>query len=223
MNSILFGVDGTGDMNDATYAREMMHSFVRRILWHSPIPGDRKRYIRGPDWSGAQVVPEAYHGYDFIKRNLSSYPGSSVLLTGYSRGGAAAITIAQMLQRDGLPVRAMVLFDAVDRAAHVDCASIPGNVANVYHARRDMFAAWSRVSFGNCGTFAVPPTVYKERYFRCTHGAMGGTHWTGGPDTEMINEHDVTGPTAVTYQQDREVEPLVWGWVYPWLRQFDFL
>jgi pimeloyl-ACP methyl ester carboxylesterase len=57
-----------------------------------------------------------------------------VYLAGHSRGGAAVIAAAQRVRRK---IAAMFLFDAVDRTVDLDCATISGNVQNVYHAMRN--------------------------------------------------------------------------------------
>ncbi|HET8935134.1 MAG TPA: SNF2-related protein [Polyangiales bacterium] len=95
-------------------------------------------------------------------------------------------------------VRAMVLFDAVDRALGIDTAEIPSNVERVVHARRDPYA-FSRNSFGNCGVRWHAPTKYELKYFRGTHGAVGGVPWQtpkGSKSTEAIKERGEATPTS---------------------------
>jgi hypothetical protein len=46
MSTILLGIDGTGDISNASYGREMGNSFVAYIIRHSK--AKLKRYIRGP-------------------------------------------------------------------------------------------------------------------------------------------------------------------------------
>ena len=72
-----------------------------------------------------------------------------IFLVGYSRGGSECIFLANLLQRAGLAVEAMFLFDAVNMT--VDLApfrKIPSNVKACYHAYRNpkfANAYWSAV------------------------------------------------------------------------------
>ena len=83
-------------------------------------------------------------------------------------------------------IRYMALFDAVDRAIFMNTDVIPKNVQMVYHALRDPVAG-SRRSFGNTGTsHAGGSAHYQQKYFKCTHAAMGGVPWTGDHPTELV-------------------------------------
>ena len=72
-----------------------------------------------------------------------------IFLVGYSRGGSECIFLANLLQRAGLAVEAMFLFDAVNMT--IDLApfrKIPSNVKVCYHAHRNpnfANAYWSAV------------------------------------------------------------------------------
>lgn len=148
------------------------------------------------------------------------------LLTGYSRGGAGVIAVAQKLKEARRRVHTMVLFDAVDRAIGVDTARIPENVDRVVHARRDAVME-SRPSFGNCGTAWSSPTKCEVRLFRGTHGAIGGVQWKRPADkkpTDMIKEDwELVDSTKVSYAQDLICAKEVWNWVHPRLRTNGFL
>jgi hypothetical protein len=71
--TILLGIDGTGELSDAVYEREMHNSFVNYIVRQSPAKW--KKYIRGPGFDGldmGMVVGEAYsfvHLHKFSKRS----------------------------------------------------------------------------------------------------------------------------------------------------------
>lgn len=62
-------------------------------------------------------------------------PKERVFLAGYSRGGATAIRVAQLVP--DRKIEAMYLFDAVDRDPLIDTSAIPTNVETVFHAIRD--------------------------------------------------------------------------------------
>ena len=221
--TILLGVDGTGAIADGEYRRDMRNSFVSYILRESPVPRSRKHYRRGPGFDGLDMAWIVNATYQFVHLNLAARPRSPVLLTGYSRGGAAVIGVAQRLQRDRVNVAGMILFDAVDRAVGVDTAEIPNNVQTVFHVRRS-WGSFSRHSFGNCGTRHRRPTVYTEHEFNGTHGAMGGVHWRGGRPNEYVNEgFPEATPTLITYAQDLQAARSVWRWVEPHLNALGFL
>jgi len=162
-------------------------------------------------------------GYKYVHLNLVSQPKAPVFLTGYSRRGAGVIAVAQRLAEDNVKVRAMVLFDAVDRALGIDTAEIPSNVERVVHARRDPYA-FSRNSFGNCEIRWHAPTGHELKYFRGTHGAVGGVLWQtpqGAQSTEAIQARGAT-PTLINYTQDAYAAKEVWAWVKPRLSAYGF-
>ena len=114
MQAILLGIDGTGPLPAQEYEREMRNSFVKYIVRNSP--ATMKRYERGPAMDGFDMAVIAGKAYQFVHLNLAAHPKAPVFLTGYSRGGAGVIAVAQRLAQDGVKVSAMMLFDAVDRA-----------------------------------------------------------------------------------------------------------
>lgn len=223
MDPILLGIDGTGPLSDRTYHGEMHNSFVRYIVRNSP--AKVKRYERGPAMDGFDMAVIAAKGYEYVHLNLVTNPQAPVYLTGYSRGGAGVIAIAQRLAKDNIKVSAMMLFDAVDRAFGIDSTDIPNNVEHVVHARRDPYA-FTRNSFGNCGTKWHPPTKCDVKYFRGTHGALGGCPWPiprGGKAASFISERGEATPTMITYAQDAHAAQAVWAWVKPRLIAHGFL
>lgn len=224
MTTILLGIDGTGDISNAKYKHDMTNSFVAYIIRHSK--AKLKRYIRGPGFDGTDMVALVANGYEFVKLAVAANKGAPVLLTGYSRGGAGVIAVAQRLKADGTRVHTMLLFDAVDRAMGVDTARIPENVDRVVHARRDT-SMMSRLSFGNCGTAWRSPTKCEVRLFRGTHGAIGGVHWKCPPEKKstdlIVEDWEIAASTKVSYAQDLACAKEVWGWVRPRIQKCGFL
>ena len=222
MTTILLGIDGTGDIANSTYFPTMNASFVSYIARHSK--ARLKKYIRGPGFDGLDMASIVSYGYTFVHLALAANKGARILLTGYSRGGAGVIGVAQRLQKDGVLVDGIVLFDAVDRAVGVDATVIPNNVQRVVYARRDP-AGSSRLSFGNCGTVWHAPTKTELRLFRGTHGALGGCHWTCPPDkkpTDLIDEPYEWQGTRISYEQDLVAVKAVWTWVQPRVAQLGY-
>jgi hypothetical protein len=184
-----------------------------------------------------------------------------ILLTGYSRGAAGVVQIANMLKHQGLGssnqlglpnvrVKAMLLFDCVDRHLGVDATLVPDNVENVLHVVR-ADATRSRGSFGHAAM--KPQSQLRTRYptpttFHCTHAGMGGVPWTvpvvqspgqltlggripprQGPAVGRRNDFIVESfpdgmivTTTVTYAQDAEVSAEVWKFVQPYILQHGF-
>ena len=125
---MLYIIDGTGPWLDSVYDSEMSGSFCRQLARVV----NRSHYNRGPSLLGVElgrIVGD-------ICLQIRKQPGDEpIYLCGYSRGGAAAVIVAREIKPR--PVKAMFLFDAVDRALSVSGEKISGNVRNVYHAMRD--------------------------------------------------------------------------------------
>ncbi len=142
-------------------------------------------------------------------------------MTGYSRGGAIVIDVARRLNRCGVQVEAIFLFDAVSRNPALDADEIPSNVGYCYHAMRD-FATSSRETFGNAGTTAASGVFFKHRHFMTTHGGMGGAPWGPGAGTSMygtIVEGALDAATTLTPEAEAAGMEQVRQWMWPWLRQ----
>lgn len=213
--AILLGIDGTGAMSNRAYGESFSESFVRRIIRGSLIDEQSKRYLRGPIAPGGGLVGAISEGTAFVLDRHRKARRDAVLLTGFSRGAAGVIVVAKRLQREGVNVAAMLLFDAVDRHIAIDAEWIPNNVARVLHIRRDPRAR-SRESFGSAGTRWSPPTIYRQRFFVCTHGAVGGTYWKPGRGeslNDLVDEGFPDGKTAVTYAADKRASEAVWAYV----------
>lgn len=222
MEAILLGIDGTGPLTDGAYYAGMRNSFVSYIVRHSP--ARVKRYTRGPAFDGVDMGVMVAEGYAHVHLNLVAHPKAPVLLTGYSRGAAGVIGVAQRLAADGVRVKAMVLFDAVDRSFTIDTTEIPTNVDHVVYAQRDPHSG-SRGSFSNCGTVWHSPTKVDLKRFMGTHGAMGGVPWPvpqGGKNTDMVRESFPDGITKISFAQDKIAATQIWAWVKPRLDKFGF-
>ena len=126
---MLYIVDGTGPWLADEYNSAMSGSFCSQL---EAGLGDRCRRWRGPSISGIEVPFIADSVIEEIRKQPPTEP---IFLGGYSRGGAAAIVVAQKIKPRN--VTAMFLFDAVDRALVVTPPRVTGNVQNVYHAIRD--------------------------------------------------------------------------------------
>lgn len=188
MTSILLGVDGTGELDDAAYAHSMRHSFVNYIVRHSP--AKLKRYTRGPAFDGTDMGLIISHAYTFVHLAKVANPAARILLTGYSRGGAAVVGVAARLAEDSVPVDAMLLFDPVNRSVSSETDEVTTNVRRLYQAWR-MTNTYSRASFNNCAREWFPPTEGVRKYFWATHGGMGGVPWKappGVPENALVSE-----------------------------------
>jgi hypothetical protein len=147
--------------------------------------------------------------------------------------------IAKELKNLGINVKALMMFDCVDRHAAYDAETIPNNVENVMHVIRDP-AARSRMTFGNDGMTYISPTNYLPiRKFKCTHGGMGGCPWKvpdGGDPNDLVDEGSGealfspvrNGPvweytTNVSYAEDKAVSKIVRQHVDSFLRQYGFI
>lgn len=110
---MLYIIDGTGDADLPTYSADMGRGFcaalARRNRGHAV-------YLRGPTLFGSETYDIAEAMLGFILSDLKARPGLDIVLAGHSRGGSAVIWIARKLAERDVPVRAMLLFDAVRRA-----------------------------------------------------------------------------------------------------------
>jgi len=226
--AIIVGIDGTGSAftpgagRDTDYDTAFAKSFVSRICKPET---NNKKYYRGPVALGGGLVDAVNGGANFILGRRRAGVTEDVLLTGYSRGAAGVVALAAQLKRQNVPVRAMLLFDCVDRHLFINAEVIPNNVGHVMHVIRDPKSS-SRESFSNDGMRFTPPTVYPAAYtFMCTHGGMGGTPWdaTGHSPNDIINEGGVDGATKITYGQDARVSQEVWAFVQSFIRTHGFM
>ena len=220
---IVVGIDGTGPVSDNSYNADFANSFVRRICPERNAPD--KRYSRGPITPGGGLPQAINRSFAFIndRRGRAGHGNDPILLTGFSRGGLGVLVVAEMLRKEGITVTAMLLFDAVDRHLGYNAPRVPDNVLNVFHARRSPDAG-SRESFGNCGTeWNRQKTNYTEQFFRCTHGAVGGTPQTNAAKPNDFVSEFPDGRTNVTFADNVRVSGQVWSEVQPFIRQYDFI
>lgn len=184
---MLIGIDGTGPANDGEYSRVMKNSFVSQL--QKDDKGRAKMYFRGPGggWvthklPGKSVADQIFGTSTeesarnvMIAARVAIRAGDTVHLAGYSRGGAVAIRVAQLMKIEfpDAKIPVIALFDAVDRSELKNVTRVPGNVVKAFHALRDPIVS-SRSYFGNCGTVSAPPCVLKKLTFVTTHGGMGG-------------------------------------------------
>jgi hypothetical protein len=174
----LVGIDGTGELSNSKYEPDFKNSFVNTIYRASG--AKYKWYIRGPASDGIDMAALSAKAYAYAHLHHFAHPNTRVLLMGYSRGGAGVIDVAWRLQKDGVPVEAMMLFDPVQRAGLVDGYDVPNNVLYMVKALRATMTL-SRISFNNCATSWHAPTRCTQRYFWATHGGIGGCPWPVTP------------------------------------------
>jgi hypothetical protein len=144
---MIYIVDGTGEFADSDYQVAMAGSHCNMIYY---LNRSSATYWRGPDMLDLvkRTSGIAANVYQELMRNefppallapgMRQSPKTPIVLVGYSRGAAAVVMVAKMLEEQDIPVAAMFLFDAVDRTislSHVD--KVPGNVQQCYHAVRN--------------------------------------------------------------------------------------
>jgi hypothetical protein len=187
-------VNGTGP-SGPLYDRVMRHSFCHQL---GRKLGSQTFYLRGPGMLGLEVRGEAESAYRWLKAARDADPAVRLMLAGYSRGGSAAIMACEMLERDGIEVDSLFLFDAVARDEFSGGKVIPANVRFSRHARRSLAADFVakyqgalrgvgllggfenpiRPSFGNVGlTWLGEGDHQPAQCFLGSHGALGGVGW----------------------------------------------
>jgi len=239
--NVLAAVDGTGPFSDRDYETAFQSSHVNKLCNSNSFQKSFRR--RGPSADGVKTDNKARELLtELLDFKNCQAEDVDIFLTGYSRGGAAVIHLAHLLKEKGIPVRAMYLFDAVDRTLERFNTTIPRNVEVCYHALRDPRAN-SRKWFDNCGTTpSVSTTRMHMKTFFGTHGAIGGLPQTktdekgfvvedllkersksqrSAPVTrgssalfayDLLQEHTRT-QTAVTAAQNRMASEDVWNWM----------
>ncbi len=237
---ILVGIDGTGSEivpgadRDKAYDVAFANSFVKRICRQSTTT----KYFRGPVALGGGMDNAIEGAVAYIKELNARMPNEPILLTGYSRGAAAVVIVAKKLKEADIKVRALLMFDCVDRYIGGDASVVPNNVEFIRHVIRDP-AGRSRASFGNDGTKYNQPTNYETiTMYMCTHGGMGGTPWKKPDDkkgTDLIDEGALeawvapgrrepvwTYTTYISYDQDVIGSKQVWAGVQNFLKTHKF-
>jgi hypothetical protein len=206
---MLYLIDGTGEFFDdpgvlgSGYKLEMKDSFCNR-LYNRLGPRDSK-YMRGPSLSGIETKAIAFQLAALVSIrdagnwSMDDTEPEAIYICGYSRGGAAAIIAAQYLNLRSRPIKAMFLFDAVDRTIFDwDAATIPGNVKRVYHARRDpAFTQKAQLAIDRTrpalreATSAAHPRTFLEAF-------------VGGDTTLSAKARDAIDATARTRQPEEQ-------------------
>lgn len=192
MHLFYYGIDGTGPFRDRTYEQAFQNSFVNVLKREGG--WSKSAYNRGPSNDGFLTKSLGSDAFTRVRQWVRGARAEGennpfICLAGYSRGGAAIIHTCNLLKQEDIEVDCLLLFDAVDRSINLSgIERVPGNVRNVYHARRDPEAksrtGIGRVSFGNCGTSldgtsnSGPRSGYQEKFYFGTHGAIGGVPWT---------------------------------------------
>lgn len=201
---VLVGIEGAGGNanNPGTgYAGSFIHHLV--TSWSG-----QAEYIPGPSSSPKGVMLTAAMAMQRAVQLHKIHKADGLILAGYSRGGAAAIAAAQLMEKAGITVDYMALFDAVERDPSVDTDRIGANVLSAVHARRAP-SADSRPLWGNCGTRAHNNLLICN--FLVTHwGASGVPLHQGIPPgakpTDFVTESHVIGggqrQTRVTWRQE---------------------
>ena len=187
-------VNGTGPRGPL-YDEVMRHSFCQQL---GRKLASQSFYLRGPSLLGLEVRGEAAAAYRWLVAAFRADPTTRLMLAGYSRGGSAAIMACEMLERDGIPVDSLFLFDAVARDEFPGGKVIPANVGFSRHARRSLSAEFVakyagaldgvglfggfenpiRPLFGNVGlTWRGDGDHQPAERFLGSHGALGGVGW----------------------------------------------
>ena len=199
-------IDGTGPSEDLEYGESMRHSFCSQ-MGDALISQNRGEYWRGPSWHGLEVESSANKAYNYLLKVHHENPKLRLMLAGYSRGGSAAIMVAELLEKKNIEVDALFLFDAVARHKEPGGEVIPKNVLYSRHARRDLKAPLivkyegtfsdleikgfslvngsnpMRPSFGNTGLSWRTREDGRGDHERAvpfpgSHGALGGVGWS---------------------------------------------
>jgi thioesterase domain-containing protein len=133
-NAMLYVIDGTGAEGVQEYSEDMALGFMARM---------RRQYggvyFRGPTkMDTTRSSLEIYHdvlGAILADKRFGKEP---LYLAGHSRGGFVALQVAQglLIGKHKMGVKAMFLFDAVDRSSFSDRRKLPASVQICYHAKR---------------------------------------------------------------------------------------
>ena len=187
-------INGTGPPGPV-YDEIMGASFCSQLGRKLPA---KSFYLRGPRLFGHEVKNEAVAVYQWLKGAWEQNHKVRLMLAGYSRGGSAAIMACEMLEKDGIPVDSLFLFDAVAKHNYHGGTVIPANVRYSRHARRSLAPDFVekyegtihhinlvhgmqnpiRPLFGNVGlTWHGSGDHQPAETFIGSHGALGGVGW----------------------------------------------
>lgn len=197
---ILIAVDGTLSASD--YNTGTNRSHVRQFF--DRFHGAARRFYEGPgEGPGGiggivgtdvdNITERAWAGLLAELRQHGDSTATRIVLVGHSRGGHIVVDLALRLQRmhvgDLTPafrdplaennnpryqVHFLGLYDAVDMTWNGDNTDrIPSNISYYAHAMRSPDVG-SRSSWGNTGWDVMSSVEHRTRYFRATHGSIGG-------------------------------------------------
>ncbi|MHA7776583.1 hypothetical protein [Roseibium sp. M-1] len=217
--------EGRGNL----YKEEFRFSFVRR--YYDSWKNNRRYYRRGPEMEGLSTNARIQDAYDWYQETVK-YRTGRIFLCGYSRGAYIVVQLARRLQKEGVEIHCMMLFDAVSRVASDLIRSkivnsfepseafkiafgdetsypVPSNVRNCMHVHRNMKVSRSREFMGNCAMVAElrNKVNFELVPFTATHSALGGLPYeaaNGRSPSEKIIETGETKPCNVTFRQDGE-------------------
>ncbi len=195
------GAEGNARIPNSDYAG----SFIDQLVagWSGPA-----EYVPGPSSNLKGVMLTATVAMQRATLLHKIHQADGLILAGYSRGGAAAIVAAQLLDKAGITVDYLALFDAIDLDPSVNTGTIGANVQAAVHAKRAA-SANSRPLWGNCGTRALNDLLLCS--FHVTHwGASGVPLHQGIPPganpQDFVAEYDFVRDrdrqTQVTWQQE---------------------
>jgi hypothetical protein len=205
----LIAIDGELEPeNRAGYEQYYRGSFMQQLVagWSK----GTAVYARGPNGS---IRSSAHAANRILPQALEiARGGHGMILAGYSRGGAAAIVLAQLLGRQGIPVHCLALFDAVDLDWTVG-TGISSNVALTVHGHRSP-DSYSRPRWPNCG-LTSPNRLYRQGV-KITHWGASGVPPVftrpGAKLTEVV-ESGMIRETNVTYQEELAGMQRLWSWI----------
>lgn len=202
-------IDGTGDFFDSDYEAAMRMSFCSQL-------GNafgRTSYQRGPSSDGLTVREKAETAAAQLMSGIvSCNPDDRFFLSGYSRGGSAALMAAELMRMRGFPVTGLLLFDPVKKHPFDTPPGIPANVQNSYTFVRDVTPALVKKYAGTISDGRLvprslgewvdnpirpgwtenvtPPSGANPMKHRlvsigASHGALGGVGWTHVTEDEF--------------------------------------
>lgn len=145
---MIYIIDGTGPLSTGEYEIEMAGSHCS-VIHH--LNRDQSSYERGPSgldfWHNTFEIAEKVFANVMRKEfppailapGVRQSPLTPIVLVGYSRGGAAALIVANMLREKNVDISSMFIFDAVERTrkSKFNLDVVPNNVKQFFHAIRN--------------------------------------------------------------------------------------
>ena len=214
------GVDGTGSYDPGQYHEDYNKSNISNFARYGAQKG-KSKYLEGPGLDGSATWYIASNAAGWA-RSLLGQGCKQLVMAGHSRGGAAVIEAAyQLMERDGVQVDLMLLFDAVNMTSSPGLQrthTLPGNIKVCRHAYRDP-AGKSRRSWGNCGMARqAGSTDFVMRKFWTTHGGIGGVPPLPAPgqswDEYIVEDGTVGITTNITYKACHQGAGEATAWLF---------